>query len=122
MAADILIINNHNYSRYIERKGMNWKRNDLDSGKTTRTKDGTLRRDKITTKRTLGYKMMNMDREALAQLDNDLSEDTFTVQYLDLHGQQTRTFYCSSFSATLEEVSNGVDGSWGSATFNIIEV
>lgn len=36
---EVLVINGHDYSRHIERKGVGWSRNDLDSDKTTRTKD-----------------------------------------------------------------------------------
>lgn len=117
---DVLIINGHDYSRFIQRKGYGWSREDLDSENTKRTKDGKLRRDKITTKRKLSYTMMNMSREQLAQLDDDLGNPTFSATYLDLHGRQTRTFYCSSFSATLGEIT-GRDGQWEEASFNMIE-
>lgn len=118
---EVLVINGHDYSQYIEMKGVGWSRNDLDSEKTVRTKDGRMRRDKITTKRKLSYTMMNMSRAELAQLDDDLSETTFSATYLDLHGTQTREFYCSSFSATNDTVYDE-DGQWSGATFNMIEV
>lgn len=119
---EVLVINGHDYSPYVISKGMGWSREDLDSEKTTRTKDGKLRRDKITTKRKLSYKMMNMTRSQLAQLDDDLSQDTFSAKYFDLHGVMTREFYCSSFSATLRDVQDGNIDSWEGASFNIIEV
>lgn len=118
---EVLVINGHDYSGYVESKGAGWSRNDLDSEKTVRTKDGRMRRDKITTKRKLSYTLMNMTREQLAQLDDDLSADTFTATYRDLHGTQTREFYCSSFSATLSDVQDGNDV-WKDAAFNMIEV
>lgn len=118
---EVLIINGHDYSRYIERQGYGWSREDLDGENTGRTKDGKMRRDKITTKRKLSYSMVNMSRALLAQLDNDLSAPTFSATYLDLHGKQTRTFYSSSFSCTLNELY-GEDGQWGEASFNLIEV
>lgn len=118
---EVLVINGHDYSQYIERKGVGWSRNDLDSDKTTRTKDGRMRRDKIATKRKLSYKIVHMTREQLAQLDDDLSSNTFHAKYLDLHGVQTREFYCSSFSATTAEIQDGNDV-WEDASFNIIEV
>lgn len=118
---EVLVINGHDYSRFVESKGLEWKRNDLDSEKTKRTKDGRMRRDKIGTKRTVGYKMVNMTREEMAALDDDLSAATFSATYSDLHGTMTKEFYCSSFSARLECVF--ADGEkWGSATFNMIEV
>lgn len=118
---EVLIINGHDYSRFVERKGYGWQREDLDSENTSRTKDGKMRRDKITTKRKLSYTIMNMSRKQLAQLDDDLSAPTFSATYLDLHGRQTRTFYCSSFSCTLDELSDS-DGSWEGSSFNMIEV
>lgn len=118
---EVLVINGHDYSRYVERKGLGWSRNDLDSAKTTRTRDGRMRRDKITTKRKLSFTVFHMTQDQLAQLDNDLSADTFTATYLDLHGQQTREFYCSSFSADLDVVRDET-GVWTGGTFNMIEV
>lgn len=121
METEVLVINGVDYSRYITVKGVGWSRNDVDSEKTTRTKDGKLRRYKITTKRKLSYKLMNMSRSLLAQLDDALSAPTFSAAYLDLHGKMTRTFYCSSFTATLEDVCDGRDD-WGDASFDMIEV
>lgn len=118
---EILVINGHDYSAHIAQKGVGWKRNDLDSANTGRTKDGLMRRDKLGTKRSVSYDLVNMTRAQLAQLDDDLSPATFPATYLDLHGQQTRTFYCSSFAATLEAAYDD-EGQWGEATFNMIEV
>lgn len=119
---EVLVINGHDYSRIVKRKGVGWKRNDLDSDKTKRTKAGTMRRDKITTKRTVSYEILpNATQTELAQLDDDLSAETFSAKYLDLHGIQTRTFYCSSFSATLDGV-RGEEGFWSGGGFNMIEV
>lgn len=118
---EVLKINGHDYSRYIESKGVGWTRNDLDSDKTTRTKDGKMRRYKVATKRTVSYRMMNMTRAQLAALDDDLSAATFSATFLDLHGVMTKEFYCSSFSADLADISDGND-QWESASFTIIEV
>lgn len=118
---EVLKINGHDYSRFIAAKGCGWSREDLDSEKTKRTKDGKLRRDKIATKRKLSYKMLGMTREKLAQLDDDLSSPTFSATYFDLHGVSTRTFYCSSFTAALDAAYDQ-DGMWSGATFSIIEV
>ena len=63
-----------------------------------------------------------MTRQQLAQLDDDLSLETTTVDYLDLHGERTSEFYCSSFSVEMDGFdNNGVD-CWGNATFSIIEI
>ena len=46
---EFLKINHHDYSSFVEYKGYGWSRNDLDSEKTTRVKNGDLRRKKVTT-------------------------------------------------------------------------
>lgn len=119
---DLLIINGHDYSKHIKNTGYGWSRNDLDSSQTTRTKNGKLRRVKIGTKRKLTYEVMGMSRQELVQLDNDLSKTTFTATYMDLHGQSTKEFYCSSFMANLVTVAGNPDGEWKSEPFSLIEV
>lgn len=118
---EILKIGNIDVSAHIQRKGYGWTRNDLDSEKTKRTKDGKLRRYKITEKRTLTYSLIDMTRAELAALDDALSASTFQATYLDLHGVATRTFYCSSFTATLAEAYED-DEAWEGAEFTLIEV
>lgn len=117
---EILIINGHDWSSIVQRKGYGWTRNDLDSENTKRPKNGVLRREKIGTKRKLSFTTMPVSREILAQLDDDLSDTFFDATYLDLHGPMTRTFYCTSFETTLAEAADGNED-WESATFNIIE-
>ncbi len=119
---EILIINGHDYSTYVESDGYNWSREDLDSEKTVRTKNGRLRQVKIGTKRKLSFSMMGMSRELLAQMDDDLSRPTLSATYLDLHGPQTRTFYCSSFSSNLTMILESGVELWTGASFKPIEV
>ncbi len=117
---EVLIINDHDWSALVQRKGYGWTRNDLDSGQTGRPKNGVMRRNKIGTKRKLSFTTMPAARETLAQLDDDLSAKFFDATYLDLHGVMTRTFYCTSFETTLAEAADGRED-WESASFNIIE-
>ena len=119
---NVLIINRHEYTRYVAYKGMGWSRDDLDSSDAERTMDGRMHRDRITTKRNLTYKLVDAPEAILAQLDDDLSEETFSMTYRDLHGVQTREFYCSSFKATLNCVDEEGTGDWGDAAFNVHEV
>ncbi len=116
----VLVINGHDWSDAIAAKGCGWTRSDLDTDQSKRTKDGLLRRQKIGTKRKLSYKTRPLPRERLAQLDDDLSAVFFDATYLDIHGVQTRSFYCSSFETTLEWMGDG-DGQWASASFRLIE-
>ena len=116
----VLLINGVDYSKHIESDGLTWTRNDIDTDKTMRTKDGLIRRDKIGTKRKLTFKLIHMNREQLAALDDALSETFYEATYQDLHGVQTRTFYTSEFDSTLEMVY-GPETQWGEAAFSMIE-
>lgn len=119
---NLLIINGHDYSRWIADEGYDWSRDDLDSDKTTRVKSGKMRRDKITEKRNLSFKMLPMPEALAAQLDNDLHENQFTVQYHDLHGDQSREFYCSQFPAQLRQVVDKNNLLWQGISFNLHEI
>ncbi|AWY06863.1 MAG: hypothetical protein [Caudoviricetes sp.] len=119
---DLLIINGHDYSRFVKSTGYGWARSDLDSSATTRTKGGLLRRDKITTKRQLTLEVMGLKRAELAQLDDDLSQTTFSATYMDLHGKMTRVFYCANFSANLTTTKRDDEYTWKSDSFTLTEV
>lgn len=128
MANVVLAIHNgvdtHDYSNYIKFKGIGWAREDIDSAKAGRTKDGIMHRGKVGTKRKLTYQLIDAPQSILAQLDDDLSAETFVADYMDLHNKSaTRTFYCSKFECTLQDARdpNG-NGNWCSAKFDIIEV
>lgn len=66
---NILVINGHDYTCWVEDDGYDWSRDDLDSEKTVRVKTGNMRRDKITEKRNLSFKMRPMPEELAAQLE-----------------------------------------------------
>lgn len=114
----------HDYSRYIKFKGMGWAREDIDSAKAGRTKDGVMHRGKVGTKRKLMFQVMPAPQEVLAQLDDDLSAESFTVYYLDLHQRNMeKTFYCSKFECTLLNAREGhEEGVWCDGKFDVIEV
>lgn len=122
MATQVLVINGHDYTKYIADGGYSWSRDDLDTDKTTRTKDGSMRRDKITEKRNLSYNFLPMPHDDAAQLDSDLTEATFDATYLDLHGQQTREFYCSKFPGNLRQIIDEGNIYWEGISFNLHEI
>lgn len=125
-AATVLKIKNeaanewHDYSGMVKLSGAGWSRNDLDSDSSGRTMDGVMHRAKTAEKRKLQYELMPDRAGKYAQLDTDLSQETFEATYADLHGEQTKTFYCSSFSATLDEADDGAI--WSGGKFNMTEV
>lgn len=111
----------HDYSDMVKMSGMGWKRNDLDADGSGRSPlDGYMWRSVVARKRSISYDLMP-DREArYASLDTDLQQPFFDVKYADLHGIQEKTFYCSSFEATLDEdIEDQRD--WSGGKFTIIE-
>ena len=111
----------HDYSSMVKRSGLGWSRNDLDSDSSGRTLDGLMHRTMIATKRKLGFELMPDRQSRYADLDDDLSQPTFSVMYADLHGIETRTFYCSSFTCTLDEDIDD-DPEWNGGSFSLVEV
>lgn len=120
---NVLIINGHDYSDHVLSEGYKLTRNALDSDKSGRTKDGVMRRVKITDKRKLEIQLggTNMTRELVAQLDTDLSGTTCTVTYADWYGTQTREFYTADFTAEMRNTRDG-RGSWYASSFTLTEV
>lgn len=125
-ASTVLEIKNgsdwHAYSDMVKLSGLGWKRNDLDadgSGRSPLT--GTMLRSLVARKRTLEFTLMPDRQSRYASLDTDLSQESFEAKYSDLHGTMTKTFYCSSFSATLDQ---DVDDhpEWSGGSFTLIEV
>ena len=125
MSSTVLKIQNgaswHDYSDMVKLSGLGWTRNDLDADGSGRTLDGKMHRAKIAEKRTLDWQLMPDRQSRYAALDTDLSQQQFQAQYSDLHGTLTKTFYCSSFKATLDLDDNDVTH-WSGGSFTLIEV
>lgn len=111
----------HDYSGMVKRSGLSWSRNDLDSDDAGRTLDTVMHRAKLGAKRSISFQCMPDRQSRYADLDTDLSQETFQARYADLHGIMTKTFYCSSFSATLDEDADD-DPEWSGGAFEMIEV
>ena len=125
MSSTVLKIKNgsewHDYSDMVKMSGYGWKRNDLDAEGSGRSPlDGFMWRSVVARKRTLDFEAMP-DREArYAALDTDLQQTFFEAQYADLHGILTKTFYCSSFSTTLDlDIDDRRE--WSGGKFTLIE-
>lgn len=117
---DVLKIDGVDYSGNIEAKGLSWERRDVESPQTVYTKNGFARRSKIASKRNISYVLSNLTRKQLAALDTSLNKTFFEATYLDIHGEQTRTFFSDEFSCILDTAYSD-DGEWGEATFTMKE-
>ena len=111
----------HDYSDLVKISGISWKRNPLDAEGAGRTLDGVMHRKFVANKITLDCTLMPDIRGDYADLDIDLQQEEFELQYRDLHGIQTKTFYCSAFQATLDlDIDDNPE--WSGGSFTVIEV
>ena len=111
----------HDYSDMVKLSGVSWTRNTLDAPGAGRTLDGVMHRAFVANKRTLEYQLMPDRLDRYAALDTDLDQQEFELQFTDLHGISTKTFYCSSFKATMDmDVDD--DPEWSGGGFTVIEV
>ena len=97
MARPVLIINGHDYARYVEE--LNPSRNDLDadgSGRDVQT--GLMYRTRIAVKQKWDVKLLRLTEAVHRQLLADISGAYYQATVLDpVTGQQsTKTFYTSS--------------------------
>ena len=97
MARPVLIINGHDYARYVEE--LNPSRNDLDadgSGRDVQT--GLMYRTRIAVKQKWDVKLLRLTEAVHRQLLADISPAFYNATVLDpVTGQQaTKTFYTSS--------------------------
>lgn len=129
MSAEVLILYDadnrpHDISRFLLRSGMEGGRNDIDSEKTKRLKNGLMMRDKIGDKRTFSIRLRgsssDFTREQIAEIDSITSQTFYRAVYMDLHGRLDKTFYTSSFHYTLDEVTEDGETVSG-ASFEMIE-
>ncbi len=113
----------HDYTDMVKFRGFGWKRNDVDSDKTTRVvANAQMRRFRLGQKRTLTFELLSTDdTDRLAQMDDDLSQVEFTARVADLHGEREMIFYCTSFAATLAEIFDDGTAEWESGTFDLVE-
>ncbi len=110
MARPVLIINGHDYARYVEE--LNPSRNDLDadgSGRDVQT--GLMYRTRIAVKQKWEVKLLRLGEAVHRQLLEDISGQYYQATVLDptTGREATRTFYTSSvpFGAQRYDRSTG---------------
>ena len=123
MARPVLIINGHDYARYVEE--LNPSRNDLDadgSGRDVQT--GLMYRTRIAVKQKWDVKLLRLTEAVHRQLLADISGAYYQATVLDpVTGQQsTKTFYTSSvpFGAQRFDRNSGAPV-YGGMSFSMTE-
>lgn len=85
-----------------------YNRYDLDSEESFRGLDGTMQRDRITTKVKLDCQWNALTANEMQQLLGSMEPVFFDINYYDPYeGQTTKTFYVGDRSAPIYSVANG---------------
>lgn len=116
-------INGLNIVPYIGLQGLKWTRNDLDGPNTGRTMDGTMWRDRITTKYKFDITCKPLTREEAAQVLSSIQNEYFTVTCTDPVTNSNKTFEVYSNNIPADYLMKTVDGVeyWEGIKFPVIE-
>lgn len=115
----VLKINGVDMLPYIAQKGIKWQRNDLDGSNAGRTMDGTMHRERITSKVRLDITCIPLKSEDAGKVLNAIFPEYVTVEYTDpMYGVTTKTMYSNNTPATY--INTNTD-CWEGITFPLIE-
>lgn len=104
---------------YIVEKGIKWQRNDLDGSNAGRTMDGTMHRDRVSTKVRLDITCLPLSSEDASMVLNAIFPEYVEVEYTDpMYGLVYKTMYSNNTPATY---INTVTDMWEGITFPLIE-
>lgn len=102
--------------------GIKWQRNDIDGDNAGRTMDGTMWRDRVTTKIRLDCTCRPLT-EAEAKLILNLILPVYVeVEYYDpMYGPVTKTMYSNNVPITLRSYLRNGETFWTGLSFPLIE-
>ena len=105
MATNFMTIN----GRQIKQPAtVTYDRYDMDSEESFRGLDGTMQRDRVTTKVKLNCQWNALTADEMRQLLSSMEDVFFDIYYYDpLEGYTTKTFYVGDRSAPVYSVANG---------------
>lgn len=112
-------INGVNMLPFIAQNGIKWQRNDLDGSNAGRTMDGTMHRERITSKVRLDVTCIPLSSEEAAAVLNAIYPEYVDVEYTDpMYGRVVKTMYSNNTPATY---INTISDRWEGITFPLIE-
>lgn len=115
----VLKINGIDLTPYIQQKGIKWQRNDLDGSNAGRTMDGTMHRERVTSKVRLDITCLPLTSEDASVVLNTIYPEYVEVEYVDpMYGHSIRTMYSNNTPATFIDTATDL---WEGITFPLIE-
>lgn len=118
----IFKINGTDITPYIASQGLKWSRNDLDGPNAGRTLDGTMWRDRVTTKYRYDITCRPLTIDEASTVLSLIQPEYITVTCTDPVTGGTKSFQAYSNNVPAEYLMNinGVEY-WGGITFPIIQ-
>ena len=118
----ILKINGVNMLPFLDAKGIQWTKNDIDGPNAGRTMDGRMYRSRVACKAKLelkGRPQSTMDAGTVLKL---LRPEYVTVDYTDpMEGQVRKTMYAGTIPATFARLQEDGTVLWEGIAFSLIE-
>lgn len=111
--SNTLVINGLDFEPFLEERGLEWKRNDVDSSEAGELADGTMRRDRVIIRPSLEVTIANekffIDDQIGHLILQAIEPQWVNVTYYDLRlGKEvTRQFYSNNVGVTLMRIENG---------------
>lgn len=115
----ILKVNGVDMLPYIEQKGVKWQRNDLDGSNAGRTMDGTMHRERVTSKVRLDITCLPLKSDDAQIILNAIYPEYVEVEYTDpMYGHSIKTMYSNNTPATYIDTATDL---WEGIAFPLIE-
>lgn len=115
----VLKINGVDMLPYIVEKGIKWQRNDLDGDNAGRTMDGTMHRERVTSKIRLDITCLPLSSADAAVVFNAIYPEYVEVEYTDpMYGLVYKTMYSNNTPATYINTTTDL---WEGIAFPLIE-
>ena len=115
----VMKINGIDMTPYIAQKGIKWQRNDLDGENAGRTMDGTMFRERVSSKVRLDITCLPLSSEEASVVLNAIYPEYVEVEYTDpMYGDCIKTMYSNNNPATY--INASLDR-WEGISFPLIE-
>lgn len=115
----VLKINGVNMLPYIVQNGIKWQRNDIDGANAGRTMDGTMHRERVTSKVRLDVTCLPLSSEDASVVLNTIYPEYVEVEYTDpMEGLRITQMYSNNTPATYIDTDTDM---WEGITFPLIE-
>ena len=109
---------------YIALEGLKYSRNDVDGANAGRTQDGTMVRDRVTTKVRWDVTCRPLTGSELSTVLTLIKPDIFTLKYTDpeTNTEKTGSFYSNNIPVQFKLRRNNGEELWVGLTFPVVEI